>query len=860
MGAFEERKIYLEKTEERKDGIIRYPLYQDCYVDAMEAMWNNIQHNKETDILQNPQELRSNLIAFIGVRGSGKTTALCEYNHILKRYDDYEGILLSEEGTSRREGWFHVLRSIDASLLEKDEDIIELIWANMYQDFDNTNERGRGSAYKDYLGEDAKKIIAHFDEVYRNYRQSRENTVLLGDTALAKLRNRASSLKTRQVCGELIVDFLNYMQNREGGKKKDAFMVVTVDDLDLNLESGYRILENLYRYLNNPQVIVLVAIDFKQMKTLSDNHFKDTLSKGKSLSGSYNFDHAERLSNDFLLKVLPLSNRIFMPDNKNILKNVEVVDSSRRGNLKQFILSKIAEKMEIFYDAKGLKRHFCVPQTLRELVQYNDFLETLHDVEKEGTDADSKMHLYDANHERFNRDISENMALRILNLEQLDIFALILDRNIERRAEYAVNFLNSRRKDVSQSKSPQKISDSVDDNSYCYSDLLEAIYELGRECYKDKALVHCVLASFTSEMTREYYSYVNNPNIESSQRAAGRLRNFLGNTVSGEWFKTLGPVVSMPEFIGGDAFLFPCASRVQINSFSYYSRVSIEKVDIVCIAQRITYLVPILECLFMLFVNFYDDKERKVSPMWGLDIRVGETENGTQCEVTIDSSSSMADFDIFGFIGKEMERSDTLNGKIPKCNTHKEIVELFYRELCRNAKIRGESITGKKRKKCKDILNEASIWEGREEKKIYFPFYNLDLSYNVLKRVRRKIVHEKAVHYDELLYYLQRVYGYIAEELYGEDEYYAEIEKNINNGHKDGQRKTIVPNFVDDFISHPYIQAIGCQYQNDNLTQAGVIEPTINANDFLDFLSTILQNAGFFKKIEAVKREADVVD
>lgn len=842
MEVLEERKIYLEGTKKSEDTGIRYPLYTNCYANALEAMWSNIQYNKNAKAQGAPQGLVSNIIAFMGVRGSGKTTALNEFNRILGKHDEYIAkhgkVLLPNRQNQDQKctGGFHVLKSIDASLLEKDEDIIELIWANMFKDFEHTLKGSSNCReyreYRENRDEATRSIVDQFDKVYKSYQQSKEKQVMLGDTVLAKLKNLASSLKTKEFCDELIEKFLKYMHYRVDGQDTNFFLVVTVDDLDLNLESGYRILENLYRYLNNPYVVVLIAVDHLQIKMISNRHFIENFYvKGKKDEPLY-ARHAEQLSGDFLVKVLPQSNRVYMPDYRNILNKAIIVGADRSNFLKQFILGKIAEKMGIYYDAVGLKWHFSVPKTLREIVQYNDFLESLCNISDVECGTEEIIRRYEANHERFNRNISENMGARILNLQQQRIFSMILGRNIERRAEYAVNFLNNERKITAQEENQQKLSDFVDDQNYCYSDLLEAIYSLGREDYNQKVLIHCVLASFTSEMTKEYYDYVNNPNEAVQNEAARRLESFLGNTVGGNWLNKMGFGVVADKNTNQEPIVLQWTDQGDIGHFKHTFRIERNDGRKTLLINDLSFIVPILECVFILFPNYYDNNGNKAEPVWNIEIIGGE---GNVDTIDVEVANKRADFDIWGFVGKEIIIEGRSNLQIQT----EKIVEALHAGFIVYKKKEGKKIKEEQKETWRRHLLEKSIWHESKERKIYFPFYNLDLAYNVIKRVKRKMVME-TIDKSEILTYLQRVYGHIAYELAREDQFYKEADNSIEEPHGN-TGKSIASSFKEDFVSHPFIKAIGYRYWDKETKETITVEEKINQNDFNELLYLIFK-------------------
>ena len=94
---------------------------------------------------------------------------------------------------------------------------------------------------------------------------------------------------------------------------------------------------------------------------------------------------AWQISNDYLLKVLPLANRIYMPKRQMIYKSASILQKGpdvKKISVKEFVLKKIVLQMNIYYDALGVKKHFCLPGTVRELVTYVDFLNSMTSMEK----------------------------------------------------------------------------------------------------------------------------------------------------------------------------------------------------------------------------------------------------------------------------------------------------------------------------------------------------------------------------------------------------------------------------------------------------------------------------------------------
>ena len=231
-----------------------------------------------------------------------------------------------------------------------------------------------------------------------------------------------------------------------------------------------------------------------------------------------------------------------MPDFERILKNTYIVEDEKiektnGGGLpvKEYLLGKIAGHMHIYYDLCGLKKHFAETNTVRELVVYNEFLNSLKYVDlsklkiilyKSNHSKDDNLRMlkiYDKNYRRFEDDVIERMAQDILTPEQRTAFHSLISRDLERRARY---FVNSYRQydgitfgDI-DGEGKYIISETNKESryieeQYSYGQLLEHIYTWGRISqggnFEDKPYMWCILASFTIEMTREYLHYYYNP-------------------------------------------------------------------------------------------------------------------------------------------------------------------------------------------------------------------------------------------------------------------------------------------------------------------------------------------------------------
>ena len=385
-----------ELAEEEQKQEIQYQLYHDCYMYALrsilkDTLWK-IEEPQETAEPLYPREV-NNIISFIGDRGTGKTTVLREFCWLLQNFRSgrksswINSMPLDEEAKERLlriEINFTVLSPIDASLLEEKEDLFELILAGL---FEKCEELWRGGyyTYENRYSKTREMLLKKFGEVYRNHKSVKQGDRQEdpGESVVTRLRTMASSKKIQTAFGELIDSFFHLI---EGGNTNRAvdYLIIVIDDLDLNLEHGFQMLEELQKYLTHSNVIILTALSYKQLSLITESHFVKNI--GYSAGGKNPEElalHGRELAKDYLDKLIPVNNRIYMPDIYTKSQDIEIRNDNEKKSIqaKKYIMLKNAGKMHIYYDGLGIKKHFVEKRTVRTLLSSVEFLNSLATVD-----------------------------------------------------------------------------------------------------------------------------------------------------------------------------------------------------------------------------------------------------------------------------------------------------------------------------------------------------------------------------------------------------------------------------------------------------------------------------------------------
>lgn len=355
-----------------------------------------------------------NIVPIIGRRGSGKSTVMLSVAGVLEKgmKDDDEKVFpffkpFCGERKPLYDKKFILLDCIDGSLLEPNEDIFQTILALMYQQFKSKVEPSRfGGRFEELDGEREsiqyrwQRISKMFEKLYQNICLLDQDTAskegIEDITPLSSLHQLSSSLKIRQDFRELLKNYLSlYSDTNKKSRPRgsyhdmdDYFLVIPIDDLDLNILHGHEMLEKIHRYLMLPNVIILMAFDPDQLCRLSEKFFYNMIPTFDSKMNDASPKILE-LARQYLEKVMPLDSRTYIPhfslrvdasvelyDERTEVKRNRIeacqVEKNEEGTYSQkdLLFMLLCMKLGMRMDTNGVKRHFFLQQSLRSYVNF----------------------------------------------------------------------------------------------------------------------------------------------------------------------------------------------------------------------------------------------------------------------------------------------------------------------------------------------------------------------------------------------------------------------------------------------------------------------------------------------------------
>ena len=491
--------------------------------------------NRDYRIYQRRKGGRQNLtkcqtaVPFIGDRGTGKTSVMCS---ILGRLRNYEGGNKDAAfylGSDVEDPRFVTFDMIDANTLKKTDDVMEIILSRMLT----------------YL-EDL-QLDGDFRELYRQIDEIHEDLCLVhGDKerrreeyGLTSLQRIADSQNIIESFQKLVEEF-NQLISVNKFHCHPCYLVIALDDIDMYRgsdaglhDSQFALLEQIYKHMRIPGLIVLMTYNERILKRTCNRHFENIYfgDDKPSICSKVERDDIEALSGQFISKLFPQEQRIYMPDymlinsaDKSNLYVRPVLLKENRENLiepftakkeipvKEFMLRLIAHKTGVYFDATGSKKHFFEPRNLRE---FGELFQVINSLENVTEDPIVRATIQSRNRQELLNYLYNQFALRYLNTEEYEEFRKLSMLPLDRQNKTIVNQINQYREKVMND------SDSLGylGNSkavyfrYSYGELLRSIYFStrigngtgGKDTLFSKEFVHCILGTRSIILNENVY-------------------------------------------------------------------------------------------------------------------------------------------------------------------------------------------------------------------------------------------------------------------------------------------------------------------------------------------------------------------
>lgn len=390
----DEYKIKIEKGKDFKGSIFnniyeKAALNIDEIINQAEIKRDKIKTSYISDF--SISDDYNNIITFTGERGSGKSSSMVSFGEALVNKNNSEnvgGFFKDYINIDKKE--FLSIEMIDPSLFGSKDTLLEIIISKMFLKFQKHLENNNNSDL-DY--DKKRQLIVLFQKVFENLKTlHNEKKIIYEQEAIEALSKLANGTNLKENFKLLIDYYLDYFKKHEG------FLLIAIDDFDLNINGAYFMLEEIRQFLIQSNIIILLACKIEQLhdsvKQSIINDYKELLNYGKEKIS----DSPDSKSIKYLDKLFPVAHRLSIPKfntqflNENLEKSIDekhfprkphnyFIVKDKKGHevinsesIEIGLLKYIYEKYTFFITKSKTPITSIFPNTLRELSNFIGFL------------------------------------------------------------------------------------------------------------------------------------------------------------------------------------------------------------------------------------------------------------------------------------------------------------------------------------------------------------------------------------------------------------------------------------------------------------------------------------------------------
>lgn len=392
------QEIYIESVI--KDDGKHVPYFEQEYDEARKLIKEiidsqepkNDDHNNGTNNDRNGRNERwnqikkygcNNRVLFTGQRGCGKTSVM----HSLADYLAKPNVKLKDKNKKDFDTKikFSCLPMVDPSHFDNNNNILLTVITSMFSEAKKkmNNDKDGGDTAK------REDLLKQFEKVFKSLDSIKSE---LSSYTLESLNRKSDAEDLKDKMKDLVDKYLIFQ-----GCGDESRLVLLIDDIDMSVSYAPEMLEQLRKYLELDNLIILMSANLGQlsneMREKYSSAFQYTL---KDSNQALSID-VEDLATKYLLKLFPTSRRINVERHTSQLLETDLIIKETgkkdiRDKFQKVILSLIWSKTRLLYIPKDSENtlHPIIPTNLRDLAQFLDMLTSLKDVGSRYKDGNAK--------------------------------------------------------------------------------------------------------------------------------------------------------------------------------------------------------------------------------------------------------------------------------------------------------------------------------------------------------------------------------------------------------------------------------------------------------------------------------------
>ncbi len=401
----------LDKQRITNQDTLMYPVFQNALrglkniLDSSEKWVNESNNPIDRDFYT----YGNNILAFCGPRGQGKTSTMLSLTYALEHCNDsYEGNYLKKVDSNRNKYYrlkeedpvwsetinerdFLVMPPIDPTVLDEKESVVGVVLAWLLAEINEGWKKKDKPA--DFIEQKQVEVLQHFQKcrdclALHSGVKERDLSALIKSSNILELKKHLYAI-------------INFYFQLYGHTGKKHYLIIQLDDTDMDMVNAYEVLEDARKFLSLPRTVVMMATYLRQLRTLVAKHYEDAL----ALSHSKKEDVPERadcmqMAAKYLDKLIPSQQMVhinsfryqrdlngkvkirdFIDDLSDILADnndeYKVSEEDLDADLEEEFYELIQEKTGLIFLKHGTYINNILPTSLRGLVHLYQVLDKM---------------------------------------------------------------------------------------------------------------------------------------------------------------------------------------------------------------------------------------------------------------------------------------------------------------------------------------------------------------------------------------------------------------------------------------------------------------------------------------------------
>lgn len=362
--------------------------FQATYKQAERCLRDIVQAKDKADTEESFQlkipDGQNRVMAFVGDRGTGKTSALVSFVQAC-----VDGSLSVCEPTARsdeekRRCSFYTLPIIEPSGFSDGESIVGCVVSQIYSELEEYHDKLDRMLIRQIVSQ-----CTDVREAIRVRGMSSQALLEQNSDELSHLRLLAQTKRLREQLAKLIDSYLNMRaacrdKSWAGAKgaqgSGSSYLIVPIDDIDTSIHTAYRLAEELRSYFMLSRVIVVMALKVEQLSDALEqcfiNAFKDLYDAKLFLD-----TQPVAMAAKYIQKLIPEQRQILLPSLSLTEQSSCILRTEDKGEqpLVPYTLELIHHKTGILLIPDEWQSHPLIPHNLRALHQMLDLFWNMSD-------------------------------------------------------------------------------------------------------------------------------------------------------------------------------------------------------------------------------------------------------------------------------------------------------------------------------------------------------------------------------------------------------------------------------------------------------------------------------------------------